>query len=333
MKRYLDQRLRLQLLRVIDALEVHGSLLKASAALGVSQPALTKSLKDFEDMVGTRLFERHARGVRPTEAGTVLVRSGRRILAELRRTEEDLDLLSNAFGSVAAIGALPTAAASLAPLILTKLRSENPAFRVRLEEGRTEELVPLLAAGHIDLVVGRFYEASANDMFLRQELWVDPMALIARVGHPIFEDDGLDPKKLSKFDLVLPTAPVRVASEIEEILETLGLSGSAAMLSTSYSFTREILVSTDAFTILPPMVLLGDLNRGTLAMRALPFEYALRPAGVITMRNRKLNGASAAFVACLQDNITDIVTRGLATIGMHHPLDITAIRAKSGSDS
>lgn len=314
MRRYLDQKLRLHLLRVVDALEVHGSLLKASTALGLSQPALTRSLKDLEDLVGTRLFERHTRGVRPTEAGMVLVRSGRRILAELRRTEEDLDLFTGAFGGVAAVGALPTAAAGLAPAVLIKLKAENPAFRVRLEEGRTEELLPLLAAGQIDLIIGRFYEVSPQDIFLRQELWSDPMAIVARADHPLFRGETLDLGALSAFDFILPVAPVRVAAEIETVLDALELDPSAALLSTSYNFTREILLSTDAFTIVPPMTLLGDLNRGSLAMRPIPVDYPLRPAGVITVRDRAVNGAATAFIRSLKANVAEIIAHGLATI-------------------
>ncbi len=78
-RRYLDQRLRFHLLRAVDAIERHRSLLKASVALGVSQPALTKSLHELEDILQLRLFDRHSRGVYSTEAGTVFVRSARRI--------------------------------------------------------------------------------------------------------------------------------------------------------------------------------------------------------------------------------------------------------------
>ena len=316
MKRHLDQRLRLQLLRVIDALETNGSLLKASAALGVTQPALTGNLKDIEELVGTRIFDRHARGVRPTEAGMVLIRSARRILAEIRRTEEDLDLLTNPYGGIAAIGALPVAASGLAPMVITKLRAEHPDFRVRLEEGRTEELLPLLAAGQIDLIVGRFYEAPAPDLFVREELWSDPMAIVARAGHPLLTGGPVDPADLSKFELILPIAPQRVAAEIEALLPSLGLADTAPISSTSYSFTREVLLSTDAFTIMPPMNLLGDLNRGALGMAALPVPAQLRPAGIITMRDRRLNGAATAFVDCLHENILEIVTGGLAAISL-----------------
>src|SRR3954470_3543459 len=63
-RRSLDQRLRLPLLRAVDAVDAHGSLLKASAVLGVTQPALTKSLQELEDIVQARLFDRHSRGMR-----------------------------------------------------------------------------------------------------------------------------------------------------------------------------------------------------------------------------------------------------------------------------
>ena len=112
-KRYLDQRLRLNLLRCVDAIDTHGSLLKASAALGLSQPPLTKNLQELEEALQVRLFERLPRGVRATEAGSVFARSARRILAELRRLDEELDLLSAPGGGTVALGALPVAAAGV----------------------------------------------------------------------------------------------------------------------------------------------------------------------------------------------------------------------------
>lgn len=87
-RRYLDQRLKLQMLRVVATIETSGSILKAAAALGVSQPALTKTLQELEDIVQLRLFDRHSRGVRVTDAGRQLVRTARTILAEIARLDE-----------------------------------------------------------------------------------------------------------------------------------------------------------------------------------------------------------------------------------------------------
>ena len=146
-RRYLDQRLRLSLLRAVDAVETHRSLLKASTVLGITQPALTKSLQELEDILQTRLFHRHSRGVRPTDAGLVFVQTARRILAEVRRLDDALDQLSSPGGTLA-LGALPVTAAGVLPGALIRLKATYPASPGRsrgwgtgsLQLGRTSSL-------------------------------------------------------------------------------------------------------------------------------------------------------------------------------------------------
>lgn len=322
MSRGLDQHLKLQLLRVIDALAEHGSLLKASVALGLSQPALTKSLKDLEALVGVRLFERGSRGVIPTQAGLALIRSSRRILAELKRVDEDLDFLNNPFGGTAAVGALPVAASGLAAIVLIKVRSDFPGFKMRLEQGRTEQLLPLLAAGHLDLVVGRFYESAGSDFFRREQLWEDPFAIVARTDHPIFRDGSVtesgglrgNQNSLSRFELVLPVAPQRITAEVEALLEPLGLKRASVIWSATHTFTRETLILTDAITIVPPMAMLGDINRGLLKAIPLPFAAPRRPAGIITVEGRELGGAAKAFIKVLRDQVAEVIDNSFAEI-------------------
>src|SRR5690349_5305380 len=121
-RRYLSQRLRLHLLRAADAVESQRSLVRASACLGISQPAITKSLQELEDILGMRLFDRHPRGMRATEAGMVFVRAARRVLGELDRLDEELDCLTVPGRGVVALGALPVAATGLLPGVLTRLK-------------------------------------------------------------------------------------------------------------------------------------------------------------------------------------------------------------------
>ena len=236
-RRYLDQRLRLHLLRAVDAIEAQRSLIKAAAALGVSQPALTKSLHELEDLLQLRLFDRHSRGVHPTEAGIAFVRSARRVLAELRRLDEELDLLSSPDGGILALGALPVAAAGVLPGTLARLKAERRGIRVRLREGRTEELLPLLAAGELDLIVGRLYEPAVPDGFEREVLWTEPISVLARAGHPIFSG-VVTIEQLGRYDLLLPTVTQRVGQEIEHLLLLLGIDPAASLRASSYGFIR-----------------------------------------------------------------------------------------------
>jgi LysR family pca operon transcriptional activator len=170
-RRFLDQRLKLPLLRVADALDTHGSLLKASAALGLGQPALTRSLRELEEITGAALFERHPHGVRPTAAGVAVICIARRVLGELRRMEAELDALGAVEGGSVAVGVLPVAAVGILPGALIALRAARPGLRVRLHQARAEELLPLLASRELDLVVGRLYAPAVPDGLQRLPMW------------------------------------------------------------------------------------------------------------------------------------------------------------------
>ncbi|MEH3147885.1 MAG: LysR family transcriptional regulator [Methylobacterium frigidaeris] len=312
-RRYLDQRLRLSQLRLVDALEVHRSLLKAATVLGVTQPALTKSLQEIEEAVQVRLFDRHSRGVRPTGAGMAVVRTARRVLAEVRRLDEELDRLATASGGAVAVGALPVAAAGVLPGALARLKASHPDITVWLQQGRTEDLLPLLASGEIDLVVGRLYTPALPDRFSREPLWTEPVSVLARAEHPIFSGPAT-PEALRRYDLVLPTVSQRVGQEIEHVLALLGLTPTASLRSSSYGFIREMLHATDLIAVMPRLMMVGDLLRGTLRVAPLPIPAPDRPAGLILPGDRPLPPAGRTFVACLRAYVAEISERGLADI-------------------
>jgi LysR family pca operon transcriptional activator len=313
-RRFLDQRLRFALLRAVDAVATHGSLLKAAAALGVSQPALTKSLHELEDLLQARLFHRHARGMRPTAAGIAFVRTARRVLAELRRLDEELDELAGP-GGIVAVGALPATAAGVLPGTLVRLKASRPDIKIRLRQGRTEELLPLLASGELDLVVGRLYEPAVPDGFAREPLWAEPISILARADHVVFTCTGpVSVEELRRYELVLPTVTQRVGQEIEHLLSLLGLVPAASLRSSSYGFIREMLLATDLISVMPRLMMAGDLLRGTLRVVPLPISAPDRPAGLVLPRDRALTPAGRDFVACLRAHVADVLAHGLGAI-------------------
>ena len=311
--RHLERRLRLSILRAIDAIDAHRSLLKASTALGITQPALTKGLLELEAQLQLRLFDRHSRGVRTTEAGLVFVQSARRILAELRRLDEELDLLSTPGGGILSIGALPVAAAGMLPGVLKRLKTKYPRLRLRLRQGRTEDLLPLLATGEIELIVGRLYEPTTPDGFDREALWSEPISILARVQHPIF-DEAVMTQELGQFDLILPTITQRVGQEIERFLSRLGVDPSNALRSSSYVLIREMLLETDMLSVMPRSMMLGDLVRGSLRVVPMPISAPPRPAGLIWRRGVERSRSCQAFTDCLRDYFSEIASSGLSDL-------------------
>jgi LysR family pca operon transcriptional activator len=313
-RRYLEQRLRLQHFRVVDAVATHGSLLKAATALNLTQPALSRTLHEAEDIAQAKLFDRHPRGMKATAAGMSLIETARRILAELKRLDEQLDVVGDPNKSALALGVLPVAASGVLPGALTRMRAQYPRIRVRVEQGRTEELTALLAAGEIDLIVGRLYEPPAPAAFDREPLWSEPIAALARTGHPILELDHVEPEHLRSYDLVLPTVSQRVGQEIDWILQRLGLEPTVAYRSSSYGFIREMLFGGDFVSIMPSLMMAGDLMRGSLKLVPLTMPASVRSAGIIRPAGRALEAPARAFVQILRDFVEDLANRGLADI-------------------
>ncbi len=310
-RRYLEQRVKLHMLRAADAIATQGSILKASAALGTSQPALTKSLREFEDVVGDTLFDRHSRGMRLTATGERVLRAGRAMLAELVRLDEDLDLGSTGATGTIAVGALPVTAAGLLPGVLTRLQTAHPGLKVRVHEGRMEELLPLLAAREVDLIVGRLYQPPSHDALLREPLWTEPISVLARAGHPVFDAPSLSAATLQRFGVLLPTLTQRVSAEIDQFFELLGLVPSFALRSNSYGFIREMVVGSDMLAVMPRLLMVGDLLRRTLRVVPIPAAAPDRPAGLILAPDRPPQPGARVFIDGLRAYLSEIASEDL----------------------
>lgn len=201
-----------------------------------------------------------------------------------------------------AVGVLPVASVGILPGMLSALRRSHPGLRVRLREGRTEELLPLLHAREVELVIGRLYAPAVPDGLLRQALWEEPVSLLARAGHPLARG-RVTPARLAACDLVLPTVSQRVGQEIDHLLARLGLPTEQALRSSSYGLIREMLLGGDSVSIMPRSMMAGDLLRGAVRVLPLPVEAPPRPAGIILPPAPPPSAAVAALLAALRAHV------------------------------
>jgi len=310
LRRFLDQRLKLRHLRAIDGVASHGSLQRAAQAMALSQPALSRSLQEAEAVLGARLFDRHPRGVTPTPSGEAVWAAARRILAELAGLEQELDRLADPAMGIVRLGALPVAAVGLLPGVLARLRAREPGLEVRLIQGRTEELLPMLALGELDLIVGRLYPPTVPDGFRREALYDEPLSVLAREGHPILSGRP-DLADLARYDLVLPTLSQRMGQELARLMQALGIEREGCLRSSSVGFIRELLHATDTLTIGPRMMMSGDLMRGSLRVVPLVLSGEERPAGMI--RGEQGGARLERVVAALREYLGEMAAQGLVT--------------------
>lgn len=297
-------------LQMIKALSRHLVMTRAANELGLTQPALSKGLRELEVLVGASLFERSPRGLKPTATGLELAAFARSALAELAELEARLAPSADQAADLA-IGILPVAAVGIAPSLMRRLRETYPNLRVRFIEGRTEALLSQLEAGEVEVVIGRLYPPSAPDAFEREQLYVEPISVMARTGHPLSKLKSATAEDLGRYELVLPAFSQRIAYDIEHYMDEIGLAASAATVrSTSRGFIQETVLGGDAITILPRLFLGGDILRGLIRVLPVTAPRQLRPAGVTTFRRRVPGLWARRMITCLRLEIAELAELG-----------------------
>ncbi len=145
-------RLRLRDLQLLLALEQAGSLRAAAEILNVTQPALTKALREIESVFDTTFFIRSQRGVAQTPQGRVMTRAARVILQTLESTHGELEDVRKRFARVR-VGMPPFVAHGYFPGLMSAFLRNDPPISARVVTGAVRDLLERLASGDLDALI------------------------------------------------------------------------------------------------------------------------------------------------------------------------------------
>jgi DNA-binding transcriptional LysR family regulator len=173
--------LNLHLLRLFTTVVRTGSFSRAAEALHISQPAISKGVRDFELQVGCRLLDRTPRGVRPTREGTALVRHAETLFAAERAAEDELLSLRNLDSGSLRIGASTTIATYMISDYLGTFHRNYPGIDLHLVIANTRDIADLMLAHDIEVAL---VEGPVEDDELESHAWrTDVMSLIVDPRH------------------------------------------------------------------------------------------------------------------------------------------------------
>lgn len=173
--------LNLHLLRLWATVAEQGSFSRAAAVLHLSQPAVSKGVREFEAQVGTALIERGVKGVHPTEAGARLLEQAQALFAAERAAEEELDAFRGLERGTLSIGASTTIATYLLPKLVGAFHRDHPAIELRLTSANTRNIAELLVGRQLDVAL---VEGPTHGFNLVSEPWrQEELILIVAPGH------------------------------------------------------------------------------------------------------------------------------------------------------
>lgn len=294
----MDARIRIRHLNCFVETARLASLSAAAEALGISQPAASKTIRELETILGVDLFDRSRRRLALTTAGKVFQQHVGNALTGLSRAE---DLVRNAprEKSILRIGALPTAATRLMPEAALDFTKAFPDCSLRVSTGPNWMLLSQLRAGQLDMVVGRMAGATAMEGLSFRPLMSETIVAAVRPGHPLIGVD--DPwSQFGHFPLMLPPPGAVIAPIVKAQLHAHGMTHpDAAFESVSLAFGRAIVGASDTIWIISRGVVEVELSLGTLT--EIGFEDGLlgAPVGISMRQNDPVSREQLGLVEAL----------------------------------
>jgi DNA-binding transcriptional LysR family regulator len=194
--------LNLHLLRLFATVARAGSFSKAAEILLLSQPSISKGVRDFELQLGCRLLDRTPRGVKPTREGLALMRHAETLFAAERDAEEELRALRSLDSGSLRIGASTTIATYFIPKYLGRFHAAYPGIDLQLTSANTRDIAHLMLAHEIEIGL---VEGPVEEDGLVSEPWrTDVMELIVGPDHPFArEHEPIDPRRIAGETLIV----------------------------------------------------------------------------------------------------------------------------------
>jgi LysR family transcriptional regulator, regulator of abg operon len=283
-----------QLSALVTAIET-GSLRRAAEKMGLSQPALSRSIRELENEMGVRLLERTTRGVEATVYGGALVLRSKLVDAELRHARDDIAHLQAATHGDLQIGVTPVSTFSLLPMMLSRLKKGRPHLRVGVTEGMGAGIINQLRQGDFDFVLGRMYESIDPREFNFEILFTDSLVVFARKGHPLAQAGKLSKATRNSCEWILPSldSPARVAFQ-RTFQDETGSAPQSTIESNSFMTMLTILSQTDLLGISPQQIFRGTWLQKEFAVIDIGFSFPSQPTGIIR-RARGMPSTAAQF--------------------------------------
>lgn len=230
-----------------------GSINRAAANLGLSQPALSRHIALLEHEMGAQLFTRTQGGVHMTDAGKLLAHRVRPLLRQFTVLREQVGEQAAgqlAIGTPAAWQVLVTA-----PFIET-LVNEHPGVKLRLYEGLSNVLRDYMAAGQLDLGIVPF-SPMATAGYRQTPIMREPLVLVGRSDDSFSVDRPVSLTSLQGRNLALPERPNVLRLQIEHAMERKGLQFRLVVEADALATNLEMARRGVALTVIPASALFG----------------------------------------------------------------------------
>jgi len=269
------------------------SFTHAAERMCITQPSFTALIRDLEETLGVRLFDRTTRTISLTAAGEDFLGRIQHPLDSLEEAYRNMHELATVKRGSIVLGALPSVAIRLIPPALRRLKERHPALKIRVVEAYNDELIMLLRTNQIELALGAMLNPAADLHF--QPLLQDAFVAVHAPDHPASLPDPLRWQDLMRHDVVLTTqgSTPRMLFDSERRHATGSI---ASIYEVTHMTTAIGMVRQGLGIAVLPRLALPELDLRTLRCRELADANAQRTLGMLRRADRSMPPAAEAFM-------------------------------------
>lgn len=287
---FLRARLKTRQLLLLIALDEQRNIHRASQALCMTQPAASKQLKDLEDMLEVKLFERLPRGMEPTLYGEAMIRHARMALTSLSLAHQDIVALKSGLIGQVEVGVIMTPAMGLLPRAIARVKQEAPRLRIGVHMESSKVLLDMLQRGVLDFMLGRIIDEDGASGLDYEELTVEPVCAVARLGHPLLAVPELQLAHLATQPWILPPPGSVLRHRWELMFRRARLEPPAnAVDTTALLLITALLQQTDSLHVMPLEVARYYAALNVLAILPIELPCTMDAFGIVTRAGHLLS--------------------------------------------
>ncbi len=285
-----------QLACFIAVLE-EGGFKRATARLGITQPALSYQVKRLEEELGVQVFRRGPGGITPTEAGRVLLEHAHQVIATVREAHQAVRELSGGVTGEIRIGAIKCVGTYFLPFVLQEIRANYPMVRPKLLYRESEELLESLLENKLD--VAMVVDPPTDQRLTQQSVFEEQISLVSGRGHPFFGRPSVDITELKDVAFVSLSPQTASGALIRAYLDQLGLTIVPALCTDNIETVKRMVEAGMGVAFLPDMSTNEDVevNGHPRRLSRSRIEPTLSlPLVLVTWRDMNRSLALDAFV-------------------------------------
>lgn len=274
-------RARLRHLQVLVSVAELGSLKRAAAAVGLTQPAVTHVVADLEQLLGAELFKRHARGATATDAALALVPVARRMLAAMAEGADTVAARLTQADGVVRLAATASALSGLLDRLLPGFSEAEPRIQLLVTQAEADQFNPAVARGEVDAVACR-RPAVPPSGWVFHPLLADALVVACGPAHPLARRRSVALAELAGQTWLVPPADSLARRALDALAAEQGWAlRIAPVVTRALPATWALLQRQSVVTLVPAAVVRQLADAGQVVVLPLQRQWPIDDLGLL----------------------------------------------------